>query len=152
MAATVGAIDGVVEDESKKKGIIRLRGKPAAMNTTKQLWAGVVAAMVSRLKLEYMLRGEQKNLFELIKSIASSQGLVPSTSLATSDPETVFDIKYFSRDQRCNRPPIRRTMLNKDDIVKAMKEKSFDVADFTMVYLTTTVEEDYNACGGGYCK
>lgn len=68
------------------------------------------------------------------------KGLVPSTSLATSDPETVFNIKYFSRDQRYNRPPIRRTMLNKDDIVKAMKEKStFDVVDFTMVYLTTVV-------------
>ncbi|CAI9301860.1 unnamed protein product [Lactuca saligna] len=83
MATAVGAGDGVVEEESKKKVIIRLRGKPAAMNTTKHLWAGAVAAMVSRtfvaplerLKLEYMLRGEQKNLFELIKSIASSQGL-----------------------------------------------------------------------------
>lgn len=32
-------------------------------------------APLERLKLEYMLRGEQKNLFELIKSIASSQGL-----------------------------------------------------------------------------
>ncbi|CAI9261617.1 unnamed protein product [Lactuca saligna] len=70
----------------------------------------------------------------------------------TSDPETVFDIKYFSRGQRCNRPPIRHTMLKKDDTVKAMKEKSFDVADLTMAYLTTTVEEDYNACGRGYCK
>ncbi|KAI3500674.1 hypothetical protein L1887_36498 [Cichorium endivia] len=70
----------------------------------------------------------------------------------TSDPETVFDIKYFSRDQRRNRPPIRRTVLKKDDIVKAMKEKSFDVADFPPVYLTTAVEEDYNACGGGYCN
>ncbi|CAI9261027.1 unnamed protein product [Lactuca saligna] len=36
----------------------------------------------------------------------------------TSDPETVFDIKYFSRDQRRNRPPIRRTVLKKDDILK----------------------------------
>ncbi|KAI3750690.1 hypothetical protein L2E82_21432 [Cichorium intybus] len=83
MAAAVATGDGVVEEESKKKVIIRLRGKPAAMNTTKHLWAGAVAAMVSRtfvaplerLKLEYMVRGEQKNLFELIKSIASSQGL-----------------------------------------------------------------------------
>lgn len=82
MAAAVVSGGGVVE-ENKKKVNIRLRGKPAAMNTTKHLWAGAVAAMVSRtfvaplerLKLEYMVRGEQKNLFELIKAIASSQGL-----------------------------------------------------------------------------
>nr|GEV68291.1 hypothetical protein [Tanacetum cinerariifolium] len=51
--------DGVVK---KKKVGLRLRGKPAAVNTTKHLWAGAVAAMVSRttiaplerLKLEYM--------------------------------------------------------------------------------------------------
>ncbi|KAF5791964.1 hypothetical protein HanRHA438_Chr09g0412541 [Helianthus annuus] len=70
----------------------------------------------------------------------------------TANPENVFDIKYFSRDQRRNRPPIRRTVLKKDDVVKAMKEKTFDVADFPPVYLTKAVEEDYNACGGGYCK
>ncbi|PSS30197.1 Mitochondrial adenine nucleotide transporter like [Actinidia chinensis var. chinensis] len=54
-----------------------------ALNTTKHLWAGAVAAMVSRtfvaplerLKLEYIVRGEQKNLFELINAIAISQGL-----------------------------------------------------------------------------
>ncbi|PRQ48680.1 putative mitochondrial carrier protein [Rosa chinensis] len=54
-----------------------------AMNTTKHLWSGAVAAMVSRtfvaplerLKLEYIIRGEQKNLVELIKTIADSQGL-----------------------------------------------------------------------------
>ncbi|KAL8130819.1 putative mitochondrial adenine nucleotide transporter BTL3 [Apium graveolens] len=54
-----------------------------AMNTTKHLWAGAVAAMVSRtfvaplerLKLEYMVRGEQKKLFELVKMIAVTQGL-----------------------------------------------------------------------------
>ncbi|TQE11266.1 hypothetical protein C1H46_003272 [Malus baccata] len=53
------------------------------MNTTKHLWSGAVAAMVSRtfvaplerLKLEYIVRGEQKNLFELIRTIAASQGL-----------------------------------------------------------------------------
>lgn len=32
-------------------------------------------APLERLKLEYIVRGEQKNLIELIKSIASSQGL-----------------------------------------------------------------------------
>lgn len=82
-AAVVGGGGGGVVEENKKKVHIRLRGKPAAMNTTKHLWAGAVAAMVSRtfvaplerLKLEYMVRGEQKSLFELIKAIASSQGL-----------------------------------------------------------------------------
>lgn len=32
-------------------------------------------APLERLKLEYMVRGEQKDLFELIKTIAASQGL-----------------------------------------------------------------------------
>lgn len=32
-------------------------------------------APLERLKLEYILRGEQKNLFELIKTIAASEGL-----------------------------------------------------------------------------
>ncbi|KAL6225183.1 hypothetical protein ACLB2K_004034 [Fragaria x ananassa] len=72
---------GSVEEEEavvfeKEKG-------SGAMNTTKHLWSGAVAAMVSRtfvaplerLKLEYIVRGEQKNLFELIKTIAESQGL-----------------------------------------------------------------------------
>ncbi|KAJ8546234.1 hypothetical protein K7X08_018817 [Anisodus acutangulus] len=36
---------------------------------------------------------------------AQSQAIVP-----TSNPETVFDIKYYPRDQRRNRPPIRRTL------------------------------------------
>ncbi|KAK6923398.1 Mitochondrial substrate/solute carrier [Dillenia turbinata] len=57
--------------------------KSGALNMTKHLWSGAVAAMVSRtfvaplerLKLEYMVRGEQKNLFDLIKTIAVSQGL-----------------------------------------------------------------------------
>ncbi|KAL8199931.1 hypothetical protein R6Q57_013499 [Mikania cordata] len=86
-----GSSDGVDKDstnqfvveEKMKKVSVRLRRKPAAMNTTKHLWAGAVAAMVSRtfvaplerLKLEYMVRGERKNLFDLIKAIASSQGL-----------------------------------------------------------------------------
>lgn len=70
------------EEEEKEKG--RFRGAGAgAMNTTKHLWSGAVAAMVSRtfvaplerLKLEYIVRGEQKNLFELIQTIAASQGL-----------------------------------------------------------------------------
>ncbi|CAL9054023.1 unnamed protein product [Musa banksii] len=57
--------------------------RTGVMNTTKHLWAGAVAAMVSRtfvaplerLKLEYMVRGEQSNLFALINKIATTQGL-----------------------------------------------------------------------------
>ncbi|KAK9678606.1 hypothetical protein RND81_11G222500 [Saponaria officinalis] len=64
----------------KEESTLRSSG---AFNTTKHLWAGAVSAMVSRtfvaplerLKLEYIVRGEQKHLFELIKSIAATQGL-----------------------------------------------------------------------------
>lgn len=70
--------------KKKKREVVRVRGAgTGAMNTTKHLWAGAVAAMVSRtfvaplerLKLEYIVRGEQMNLFELIKKIATTQGL-----------------------------------------------------------------------------
>ncbi|KAL2321496.1 hypothetical protein Fmac_025875 [Flemingia macrophylla] len=71
--------------------------------------------------------------------------IVPS-----SLPETVYDIKYFTRDQRRNRPPIRRTVLKKSDVQKLAKEQTFAVSDFPPVYLTSTVEEDINARGGGY--
>ncbi|KAI8541734.1 hypothetical protein RHMOL_Rhmol08G0085100 [Rhododendron molle] len=64
--------------------------------------------------------------------------------IPTSDPETVFDIKYFSRDQRRNRPPIRRTVLKKADVVKMMRETSFDVNDFPRVYLTDKVTLSLN--------
>ncbi|CAI9109460.1 OLC1v1009282C1 [Oldenlandia corymbosa var. corymbosa] len=65
----------------EKPKLKKQRGK--TLNTIKHLWAGAVAAMVSRtfvaplerLKLEYIVRGEQKNLFELIQTIAASQGL-----------------------------------------------------------------------------
>ncbi|WOL12481.1 putative mitochondrial adenine nucleotide transporter BTL3 [Canna indica] len=82
--------DGVVVvlEEEKKNGIKNKSGRvhgagTGAMNTTKHLWAGAVAAMVSRtfvaplerLKLEYILRGEQSNLFVLIHKIATTQGL-----------------------------------------------------------------------------
>lgn len=70
--------------------------------------------------------------------------------IPNSLPETVFDIKYFSRDQRRNRPPIRHTVLKKADVEKLAKEQTFAVSDFPPVYLTSTVEEDINACGGGY--
>ncbi|XP_043719504.1 probable mitochondrial adenine nucleotide transporter BTL3 [Telopea speciosissima] len=70
----------VFEEDKEQKVPLRQSG---AMNTTKHLWAGAVSAMVSRtfvaplerLKLEYIVRGEQKNLFELIKTIAATQGL-----------------------------------------------------------------------------
>ncbi|KAL9247895.1 hypothetical protein vseg_021275 [Gypsophila vaccaria] len=68
----------------------------------------------------------------------------------TADPDTVLDIKYFPRDQRRNRPPVRRTVLKKADVQKMMKEKSFGVADFPQPYLAKAVEEDYSAIGGGY--
>ncbi|KAK7369345.1 hypothetical protein VNO80_11382 [Phaseolus coccineus] len=70
--------DGVSEEKEK----VGINGS-GAVNMTKHLWAGAVAAMVSRtfvaplerLKLEYIVRGEQKNLYELIQQIATSQGL-----------------------------------------------------------------------------
>ncbi|XP_015074456.1 probable mitochondrial adenine nucleotide transporter BTL3 [Solanum pennellii] len=69
-----------VEEEEEKKV---LSGGGAALNTTKHLWAGAVAAAVSRtfvaplerLKLEYIVRGEQRHLLELIKTIAANQGI-----------------------------------------------------------------------------
>ncbi|XP_006338358.1 uncharacterized protein [Solanum tuberosum] len=76
-----------------------------------------------------------------------SQAIIP-----TSDPETVFDINYYSRDQRRNRPPIKRTFLTKADVEKMRMEYKFDVNDFPKPYLTAKVEEDENAIGGGYQK
>ncbi|MBA0707150.1 hypothetical protein Golax_019225, partial [Gossypium laxum] len=65
-----------VEEVKEKKG-------SGALNTSKHLWAGAVAAMVSRtfiaplerLKLEYIVRGEKRSLIKLIKWIAASEGL-----------------------------------------------------------------------------
>ncbi|XP_062099584.1 probable mitochondrial adenine nucleotide transporter BTL3 [Humulus lupulus] len=74
----------VVYEHGENETVQRVKEKGSgAFNTTKHLWAGAVAAMVSRtfvaplerLKLEYIVRGEQKNLFELIQTIASSQGV-----------------------------------------------------------------------------
>ncbi|XP_059624261.1 probable mitochondrial adenine nucleotide transporter BTL3 [Cornus florida] len=78
-----GEEETVVFEEEKKQRKAGLQGGRAAFNTTKHLWAGAVAAMVSRtfvaplerLKLEYIVRGERKNLFELMNAIAASQGL-----------------------------------------------------------------------------
>ncbi|XP_021752772.1 probable mitochondrial adenine nucleotide transporter BTL3 [Chenopodium quinoa] len=68
--------------EETKEEEVKVRSS-GAFNTTKHLWAGAVAAMVSRtfvaplerLKLEYIVRHEQKNLFELIQTIATTQGI-----------------------------------------------------------------------------
>ncbi|RCV46153.1 hypothetical protein SETIT_9G510000v2 [Setaria italica] len=70
----------VLQEKEKEKDV---RAGAGAMNMTKHLWAGAVAAMVSRtlvaplerLKLEYIVRGEQRNLFELMHAIATTQGL-----------------------------------------------------------------------------
>lgn len=69
-----------VKNEESDRGS---SSKSNVVNTTKHLWAGAVAAMVSRtvvaplerLKLEYMIRGEQRKLPEAIHAIAVSQGL-----------------------------------------------------------------------------
>ncbi|KAJ8747432.1 hypothetical protein K2173_001014 [Erythroxylum novogranatense] len=69
--------------KAREKWRVRVRGRSGAMNTTKHLWAGAIAAMVSRtfvaplerLKLEYIVRGEQRNIFELVKRIATTQGV-----------------------------------------------------------------------------
>uniref|UniRef100_A0A0E0C830 Uncharacterized protein n=1 Tax=Oryza meridionalis TaxID=40149 RepID=A0A0E0C830_9ORYZ len=71
----------------------------------------------------------------------------------TSEPETVYDIKYYTRDRRRDRPPVRRTLLRKPDLERYMAAKQFDPAkDFPVPYVNTAVEEDYDAVGGGYQK
>jgi hypothetical protein len=71
----------------------------------------------------------------------------------TSDPETVYDIKYYTRDRRRDRPPVRRTLLLKPDLERYMATKQFDpVKDFPQPYVNATVEEDENTIGGGYQK
>ncbi|TQE10203.1 hypothetical protein C1H46_004175 [Malus baccata] len=39
----------------------------------------------------------------------------------TSNQETMYDIKYFTRDQRRNWPPIRHTVFRKVNVEKLMK-------------------------------
>ncbi|CAA7027187.1 unnamed protein product [Microthlaspi erraticum] len=56
--------------------------RSGTMNTQKHLWAGAVAAMVSktflapleRLKLEYTVHDEQRNLLVVAQTIATTQG------------------------------------------------------------------------------
>ncbi|CAH8258542.1 unnamed protein product [Arabidopsis lyrata] len=69
--------------DNGKRSVIGGGRRRGTMNTRKHLWAGAVAAMVSktflapleRLKLEYTVRGEQRNLLVVAKSIATTQGL-----------------------------------------------------------------------------
>ncbi|KAJ4822416.1 hypothetical protein Tsubulata_041591 [Turnera subulata] len=76
-----GDANGVLAKKEKRPKV-KLRG--GAVNTTKHLWAGAIAAMVSRtfvaplerLKLEYIVRGEQRNIVELVRTIATTQGLI----------------------------------------------------------------------------
>ncbi|KAJ0963501.1 hypothetical protein J5N97_028623 [Dioscorea zingiberensis] len=69
-----------------------------------------------------------------------SYGITPSKAFVpTSDPETVFDIQYYTCDRRRDRPQARRAVLKKADVEKIMEYKAFDVSDLTdfpMVYLT----------------
>ncbi|CAI0420245.1 unnamed protein product [Linum tenue] len=74
---------GVDNEKNKnKKGVVRNSGS-AAFNTTKHLWAGAVAAMVSRtiiaplerLKLEYIVCGEKAHIVELTRKIFLTQGV-----------------------------------------------------------------------------
>ncbi|KAF0910515.1 hypothetical protein E2562_002964 [Oryza meyeriana var. granulata] len=77
-----------------------------------------------------------------------TRAVVPS-----SDPGTVYDIKYYTRDRRRDRPPVRRTLLRKPDLERYMAAKQFDpTKDFPVPYVNTAVEEDYDAVGGGYQK
>ncbi|KAL6648661.1 hypothetical protein ACP70R_012885 [Stipagrostis hirtigluma subsp. patula] len=98
--ASVGLLAGAEEKSGAEEAEVLVAGRSAAgnvavvaekeacagagaMNVSKHLWAGAVAAMVSRtvvaplerLKLEYIVRGEQRNLFELMHAIATTQGL-----------------------------------------------------------------------------
>ncbi|XP_047957977.1 uncharacterized protein LOC125203630 [Salvia hispanica] len=78
---------------------------------------------------------------------------VPGKAIVPNSlPETVYDIKYFSRDQRRNRPPIKHTFLKKADVERMKKGKTFDLSELPQPYLTATVIEDQNAIGGGYQK
>lgn len=77
-----------------------------------------------------------------------NMAVVPS-----SDPGAVYDIQYYTRDPRHDRPPVRRRVLRKPDLERYMAAKQFDPAkDFPVPYVKTVVEEDDNTVGGGYQK
>uniref|UniRef100_A0A1J3CZ94 Putative mitochondrial adenine nucleotide transporter BTL3 n=1 Tax=Noccaea caerulescens TaxID=107243 RepID=A0A1J3CZ94_NOCCA len=69
--------------ESTEKISVKKENGSGALNTTKHLWAGAFAAMVSRtciaplerMKLEYIVRGEQRSLLGLIQRIATTEGI-----------------------------------------------------------------------------
>ncbi|CAN8251577.1 unnamed protein product [Cochlearia groenlandica] len=75
-------ICGGDEEEEEEKVKVK-KNRSGALNTTKHLWAGAFAAMVSRtciaplerMKLEYIVRGEQRSLIGLIQRIATSEGI-----------------------------------------------------------------------------
>ncbi|XP_074360088.1 uncharacterized protein LOC141700167 [Apium graveolens] len=101
------------------------------------------------------LSPEYKTTIPTLKDVRVFSLATPPTNpiVPTSDTKTVYDIQYYTHDQRRNRPPIRMTVMKKSDAVKMMKDKkSFGVPDLPPVYLTKTVEEDYNARGGGYVQ
>ncbi|VVB18072.1 unnamed protein product [Arabis nemorensis] len=68
--------------EAMEKVTVKENGS-GALNTTKHLWAGAFAAMVSRtciaplerMKLEYIVRGEQRSLLGLVQRIATTEGI-----------------------------------------------------------------------------
>ncbi|KAL7131562.1 hypothetical protein ABFS83_12G011800 [Erythranthe nasuta] len=82
VSSVLGNGEGKSENEGESE-TLSFKEKSGTWNTANHLWAGAVAAMVSRtfvaplerLKLEYIVRGERRNIVELIKSIAASQGL-----------------------------------------------------------------------------
>ncbi|KAF3447659.1 hypothetical protein FNV43_RR08361 [Rhamnella rubrinervis] len=65
----------------------------SAMNTSKHLWSGAASAIISRtfvaplerLKLEYILRGEKKNLLSLLRPLQLLKGLKMSGNDETSN-------------------------------------------------------------------
>ncbi|KAL5217614.1 hypothetical protein ABZP36_018298 [Zizania latifolia] len=83
VAGRRAAEEEVAEGKAVEEEVKEARAGAGAMNMTKHLWSGAVAAMVSRtvvaplerLKLEYIVRGEKRNLFELMHAIATTQGL-----------------------------------------------------------------------------
>ncbi|CAL1376732.1 unnamed protein product [Linum trigynum] len=74
---------GIDNEKNKNKKVVVRNSGSAAFNTTKHLWAGAFAAMVSRtiiaplerLKLEYIVCGEKAHIVELTRKIFLTQGV-----------------------------------------------------------------------------